>query len=110
MAVRKVEPLAALDMGVHLSDQTPPNQDSSTKWGAAPMLGKGCSAGIRTLSQAVIVYALTRFSGLKLIMPGWRQTTSHLNPLAYVVDSLRTFMLAGSASAFGPRRIMLSFS
>jgi len=35
------------------------------------------------------------------IMPGWRRTISHLNPLTYVVDALRTSMLAGSASMFG---------
>jgi ABC-2 type transport system permease protein len=35
------------------------------------------------------------------IMPGWLRTISHLNPLTYVVDALRTFMLAGSTSAFG---------
>jgi ABC-2 type transport system permease protein len=35
------------------------------------------------------------------IMPGWLKTVSHLNPLTYVVDALRTFMLAGSTSAFG---------
>ena len=34
------------------------------------------------------------------IMPGWLQTISHLNPLTYVVDALRTFMLAGSTSTF----------
>jgi len=32
---------------------------------------------------------------------GWLKTVSHLNPLTYVVDALRTFMLAGSASTFG---------
>jgi ABC-2 type transport system permease protein len=36
------------------------------------------------------------------IMPGWLKTISHLNPLTYVVDALRTFMLAGSTSTFGP--------
>jgi ABC-2 type transport system permease protein len=35
------------------------------------------------------------------IMPGWLQTISHLNPLTYVVDALRTYMLAGSPSTFG---------
>ena len=35
------------------------------------------------------------------IMPGWLQAIAHLNPLTYVVDALRTFMLAGSTSAFG---------
>jgi ABC-2 type transport system permease protein len=35
-------------------------------------------------------------------MPGWLRTISHLNPLTYVVDALRTFMLAGSTSTFGP--------
>jgi ABC-2 type transport system permease protein len=35
------------------------------------------------------------------IMPGWLRTISHLNPLSYVVDALRTFMLAGSTSGFG---------
>jgi ABC-2 type transport system permease protein len=34
-------------------------------------------------------------------MPGWLEPISHLNPLSYVVDALRTFMLAGSASTFG---------
>jgi ABC-2 type transport system permease protein len=127
---------------------------------AALVLGKGFSAGIRTLSQAFIIYALALLLGVKLnwrplallnmlvivvlaatlfstfsliiacivktrerfmgigqvltmplffasnaiyptaMMPGWLQTVSHLNPLTYVVDALRTFMLAGSASAF----------
>ena len=34
-------------------------------------------------------------------MPGWLKTLSHLNPLTYVVDTMRTFMLAGSTSTFG---------
>ena len=128
---------------------------------AALVLGKGFSAGIRTLSQTVIVYGLALFLGVKLnwsplalfdvliivvlsatlfstfslviacvvktrerfmgvgqvltmplffasnaiypteIMPGWLKTVSHLNPLTYVVDALRTFMLAGSTSSFG---------
>ncbi len=32
---------------------------------------------------------------------GWLRTISHLNPLSYVVDALRTFMLVGSTSTFG---------
>lgn len=39
--------------------------------------------------------------GLLGSMPGWLKTISHLNPLTYVVDALRTFMLAGSTSVFG---------
>jgi ABC-2 type transport system permease protein len=35
------------------------------------------------------------------IMPRWLQIISHLNPLTYVVDALRTFMLAGGVSTFG---------
>jgi ABC-2 type transport system permease protein len=35
------------------------------------------------------------------IMPAWLQTVSHFNPLTYVVDALRTFMLIGGQSAFG---------
>ena len=35
------------------------------------------------------------------IMPAWLKTISHLNPLTYVVDALRTFMLAGSTSDLG---------
>jgi len=38
------------------------------------------------------------------IMPAWLRTISHLNPLTYVVDALRTFMLSGSVSAFGLAR------
>ena len=125
------------------------------------MLGKGFSAGIRTLSQGVIVYSLSLLLGVKLnwsplallnvlvivilaatlfstfslviacivktrerfmgvgqvltmplffasnaiyptdIMPGWLKMVSHLNPLTYVVDALRTCMLANSTSTFG---------
>jgi ABC-2 type transport system permease protein len=128
---------------------------------AALVLGKGFSAGVRTLSQAAVVYGLSLLLGVKLnwsplallnvvvvvvlaatlfatfsliiacivktrerfmgvgqvltmplffasnaiyptaIMPGWLQTIAHLNPLTYVVDALRTFMLAGSTSTFG---------
>jgi len=35
------------------------------------------------------------------IMPAWLKTISHLNPLTYVVDALRTCMLTGSVSSFG---------
>jgi ABC-2 type transport system permease protein len=35
------------------------------------------------------------------IMPDWLKTISHLNPLTYVVDALRTSMLIGSTSTFG---------
>jgi ABC-2 type transport system permease protein len=31
----------------------------------------------------------------------WLKVVSHLNPLTYVVDALRTCMLAGSTSTFG---------
>jgi len=34
-------------------------------------------------------------------MPTWLKVISHLNPLTYVVDALRTAMLAGSPSSFG---------
>ena len=128
---------------------------------AALVLGKGFSAGIRSLSQAAIVYILSLLLGVKLnmnpialfnviiivilaatmfstfsliiacivktrerfmgvgqvltmpmffasnaiyptsIMPNWLQAISHLNPLTYVVDALRTCMLSGSTSSFG---------
>jgi ABC-2 type transport system permease protein len=35
------------------------------------------------------------------IMPVWLQTIAHLNPLTYVVDALRAFMLTGSTTVFG---------
>jgi len=35
------------------------------------------------------------------IMPDWLKIVSHLNPLTYVVDALRTCMLAGGTSKFG---------
>ncbi len=34
-------------------------------------------------------------------MPVWLKIVSHLNPLTYVVDAMRTFMLAGSTSTSG---------
>jgi len=128
---------------------------------ASLVLGKGFSAGVRTLSQAAVVYGLSLLLGVKLdwspfallnvvivvvlaatlfstfsliiacivktrerfmgigqvltmplffasnaiyptsIMPGWLKTISHLNPLTYIVDALRTLMLAGRTSDFG---------
>jgi ABC-2 type transport system permease protein len=35
------------------------------------------------------------------IMPAWLQVLSHLNPLTYEVDGMRTLMLAGEASNLG---------
>lgn len=127
---------------------------------AALVLGKGLSAGIRTLSQVLVVYALaallgvgpdwhplaliavlglvilaaTLFATLSLIiacivktrerfmgvgqvltmplffasnaiyptaiMPDWLRTVSHLNPLTYLVDGLRSSMLTGIPSEF----------
>ena len=128
---------------------------------AALVLGKGFSAGVRTLSQAAIVYGLSLLLGVKLngsplailnvvvivilaatlfstfsliiacivktrerfmgvgqvltmplffasnaiypveIMPVWLKCVSRFNPLTYVVDALRSFMLADSPSSFG---------
>jgi ABC-2 type transport system permease protein len=109
---------------------------------SALVLGKGFSAGARTLSQAailnvvcIVVLAAALFSTFSLviacivktrerfmgvgqvltmplffasnaiyptaIMPGWLRTVALLNPLTYVVDALRTSMLAGSTSTFG---------
>lgn len=128
---------------------------------ASLVLGKGLSAGVRGLSQAIIIYPLAYILGVKVnwdplrllgtlatvlmgailfstfslliaiwvktrerfmgvgqvmtmplffasnaiypiaIMPPWLQTVSHFNPLTYVVDALRTFMLVGGTSAFG---------
>lgn len=127
----------------------------------ALVLGKGFSAGIRSLSQTVVVYALSLVLGVKLswspvallgvlvvvvlaatlfstfsliiacivktrerfmgvgqvltmplffasnaiyptaMMPAWLKVISGLNPLSYVVDALRTLMLAGNNSSFG---------
>ncbi len=128
---------------------------------ASLILGKGLSAGVRTLSQAAVVYVLSLLLGVKLnlnalallnvvaivvlaatlfstfsliiacivktrerfmgigqvltmpmffasnaiyptaMMPNWLKVISHLNPLTYVVDALRTTMLANSRSTFG---------
>ena len=128
---------------------------------SALVLGKALSAGIRALSQAVIVYLLVllldvkinwnplallgvggvvlmgaalfstfslivaclvktreRFMGVGQVltmplffasnaiypissMPAWLQVISHLNPLSYEVDALRTLMLASPVSGFG---------
>ena len=128
---------------------------------ASLVLGKGLSAGVRTLSQAAVVYGLSLMLGVKLnwhplallnmvaivlmaatlfstfsliiacivrtrerfmgigqvltmpmffasnaiyptaMMPTWLKVVSHLNPLTYVVDALRTTMLANSTSNFG---------
>ena len=128
---------------------------------AALVLGKALSAGVRGLTQAVIIYLLALLLGVKLnwnplalsgvlvtvilgaaffatfsliiaclvktrerfmgigqvmtmplffasnaiypisIMPAWLQFISHLNPLTYEVDALRSLMLSGGTSAFG---------
>jgi ABC-2 type transport system permease protein len=127
----------------------------------ALVLGKALSAGIRSLSQAVIIYALALLLGVQMnwsppallgvvatvilgaamfstvsliiaslvktrerfmgmgqvltmplffasnaiypisMMPAWLQIISHLNPLTYEVDALRTLMLAHGTSNFG---------
>jgi len=132
---------------------------------AALVLGKGFSAGVRSLSQAAIVYALSLLLGVKLnwsplalfnvvvivvlastlfstfsliiacivktrerfmgigqvlTMPLFFAsnaiypqtsclvgcgTISHLNPLTYVVDALRTFMLAGARALWVGTRL-----
>ena len=124
-------------------------------------LGKSLSAGVRSLSQAVIIFLLAvllgvnvnwnpldllgillavflgaaffsafslmiacivktreRFMGIGQvltmplffasnaiypisIMPGWLQVISHINPLTYQVDMLRSLMLANYPSSFG---------
>jgi ABC-2 type transport system permease protein len=128
---------------------------------AALVLGKALSAGIRGLTQAIIIYVLALLLGVKLnwnplalsgvlltvilgaaffstfsliiaclvktrerfmgigqvltmplffasnaiypisIMPAWLQVISHINPLTYEVDALRSLMLVGGVSAFG---------
>jgi ABC-2 type transport system permease protein len=128
---------------------------------SALVLGKALSAGVRALSQAVIVYILALllgvgislnplnmlgvaaaivvgsglFSTLSLIiacivktrerfmgigqvltmpiffasnaiyplslMPGWLRAVSHVNPLTYEVDTLRSLMLKGGTSDYG---------
>ncbi|MBX3004840.1 MAG: ABC transporter permease [Anaerolineales bacterium] len=128
---------------------------------AALVLGKGLSAGVRGISQILIIYPLAYVLGVQLdfhllslvgtfvtvmlgavlfstfslfvaikvktrerfmgigqfmtmplffasnaiypieMMPGWLQTISRFNPLTYVVDALRTFMLQGGESHFG---------
>jgi ABC-2 type transport system permease protein len=35
------------------------------------------------------------------IMPGWLKAISQINPLTYLVDALRTVMLASSTSSYG---------
>jgi ABC-2 type transport system permease protein len=128
---------------------------------ASLVLGKGLSAGVRGLSQAIIIYPIAYSLGVKInfdplhlagtlltvllgavlfstfslliaiwvktrerfmgvgqvmtmplffasnaiypieVMPTWLQTISHFNPLTYVVDALRAFMLVGGTSSFG---------
>jgi len=35
------------------------------------------------------------------IMPGWLQVIAHINPLTYVVDGVRSMMLAGNTDMSG---------
>ena len=133
----------------------------------ALVLGKALAAGVRSLSQAFFIYALSLLLAVKLnfhplalagvllvvllsaaffstlsliiaclvktrerfmgigqiltmplffasnaiypisIMPTWLQVISHVNPLTYEVDALRTMMLSGGVSQYG---LMLDFS
>ena len=127
----------------------------------ALVLGKALSAGVRAISQAIIIYLLSLMLSVKLswspinmieilliviisaalfstfsliiacivktrerfmgigqvltmplffasnaiyptaMMPDWLKIISHCNPLTYVVDALRTFMVVGSESTIG---------
>jgi ABC-2 type transport system permease protein len=81
------------------------------------MLGAGLFATF-SLIIACLVKTRERFMGIGQIMtmplffasnaiypiammPGWLQVVSHLNPLSYEVDALRTMMLQGGVSTFG---------
>jgi ABC-2 type transport system permease protein len=83
----------------------------------AVLVGAGCFATL-SLIIAALVKTRERFMGIgqvltmplffasnaiypTAIMPGWLKAVSHVNPLSYVVDALRTSMLAGSPSMFG---------
>jgi len=128
---------------------------------SALVLGKALSAGVRALSQALIVYVLALLLGVKInlspldvfgvaaaivlgsalfatlsliiacivktrerfmgigqvltmpiffasnaiyplsLMPPWLSAVSHLNPLTYEVDALRSLMLTGGISDYG---------
>ncbi|HKV38860.1 MAG TPA: ABC transporter permease [Blastocatellia bacterium] len=128
---------------------------------ASLVLGKALSAGIRSLSQAIIVYILALLLGVKMswnplalagalaivalgaalfstfslmvaclvktrerfmgigqvmtmplffasnaiypisLMPGWLRAISHINPLSYEVDALRSLVLKQGVSVFG---------
>jgi hypothetical protein len=46
-----------------------------------------CHTAARNLSASNAIYPTA-------IMPGWLKIVSHLNPLTYVVDALRTFVPA----------------
>ncbi len=127
----------------------------------ALVLGKGVSAGLRGLSQAIIVYLLALALGVRLqfnplsllavavivmlgsalfatfslvvaclvktrerfmgigqvltmplffasnaiyplsIMPPWLKAIAHVNPLTYIVDALRSYMIVGGQSGLG---------
>jgi ABC-2 type transport system permease protein len=127
----------------------------------AIVLGKALSAGVRSLSQAFIIYVLSLLLGVKMnwnplavagvlivvvlgaaffstfsliiacivksrerfmgmgqvmtmplffasnaiypisIMPAWLQVISHVNPLTYEVDALRSLMIVGGTSLYG---------
>jgi len=133
----------------------------------ALVLGKALSAGVRALSQAIIIYGLALLIGIHLnwhlfalvgvvvfvilgaalfstfslvialivktrerfmgigqiltmplffasnaiypiaLMPRWLQVVSHLNPLTYEVDALRSLMLVGAISGYG---LLLDFA
>ena len=135
---------------------------------SALVLGKALAAGIRALTQAVIVYAIAVLLGVHLLwtpqavlgtvslilvgaalfstfslivacvvktrerfmgigqvltmplffasnaiypielMPPWLRAIAHVNPLTYLVDGLRSFMLAGGPGTLGLARDYLS--
>ena len=81
------------------------------------VLGAACFS-ILSLIIACIVKTRERFMGIGQVltmplffasnaiypialMPGWLKVISHLNPLTYEVDALRTLMLTGGTSLFG---------
>src|SRR5271166_3729455 len=95
------------------------------RWGLMPLLGiviavilgAACFATL-SLIIACLVKTRERFMGIGQVltmpiffasnaiypislMPAWLQTVSHLNPLTYEVDALRSLMLKSGASAYG---------
>jgi len=77
---------------------SPSNASAVTTLTALALLGEACICFMQSFAMPLF-FASNAIYPIS-IMPSWLQVIAHVNPLTYVVNGLRTLMLAGGNVSF----------